>query len=82
MTFDVPPIGPWQTARVASIRVETPRAKTFVLDLEQPTGHAAGQHYVVRLTAADGYQASRSYSVASARTTSITSYSAARLAIT
>jgi ferredoxin-NADP reductase len=56
----------WQTATVVAIRDETPRAKTFRLALESPTGHRAGQHYVLRLTAPDGYTASRSYSVASA----------------
>jgi ferredoxin-NADP reductase len=58
--------GPWQTATVVHIRDETPRAKTFRLSLERPVEHLAGQHYVVRLTAPDGYTASRSYSVASA----------------
>ena len=57
---------PWQSARVVGIRDETPRAKTFRLALPQPTDHQAGQHYVVRLTAPDGYTALRSYSVASA----------------
>ena len=57
---------PWQTARVVAIRAETARAKTFRLALAGPSGHRAGQHYVVRLTAPDGYTASRSYSVASA----------------
>jgi ferredoxin-NADP reductase len=56
----------WQTARVVEIRPETPRAKTFRLALDAPSDHLAGQHYVVRLTAPDGYTASRSYSVASA----------------
>ncbi len=56
----------WQTATVLAIRDETPTAKTFRLALGVPTGHRAGQHYVVRLTAPDGYTASRSYSVASA----------------
>jgi ferredoxin-NADP reductase len=60
------PSSPWQTATVVGIAPETARAKTFRLALEQPTGHRAGQHYVVRLTAPDGYTASRSYSVASA----------------
>jgi ferredoxin-NADP reductase len=55
----------WQPARVVGIRDETPRAKTFRLALAQPASHRAGQHYVVRLTAPDGYTASRSYSVAS-----------------
>ena len=56
----------WQTATVVSVREETHRAKTFRLRLEAPQEHLAGQHYVVRLTAPDGYTASRSYSVASA----------------
>src|SRR2546429_6772385 len=56
----------WQTARVLSVRDETPRARTFRLALPEPRPHLAGQHYIVRLTAPDGYTASRSYSVASA----------------
>jgi ferredoxin-NADP reductase len=56
----------WQTARVLSVRDETPRARTFRLALPEPRPHLAGQHYVLRLTAPDGYTASRSYSVASA----------------
>ena len=56
----------WQTATVLAIADETPRAKTFRLRLEHPVRHRAGQHYVLRLTAPDGYTASRSYSVASA----------------
>jgi ferredoxin-NADP reductase len=55
----------WLPARVVGIRDETARAKTFRLALTQPAPHHAGQHYVVRLTAPDGYTASRSYSVAS-----------------
>jgi ferredoxin-NADP reductase len=56
---------PWQDATVLAIRDETPTAKTFRLRVDAPTGHRAGQHYIVRLTAPDGYTASRSYSVAS-----------------
>lgn len=56
----------WQTATVVRITDETHRAKTFRLRLERPTPHLAGQHYVIRLTAPDGYTASRSYSIASA----------------
>ena len=56
----------WQTAKVLAITEETPRAKSFRLALPEPSPHMAGQHYVVRLTAPDGYTASRSYSVASA----------------
>ncbi len=45
---------------------ETPRTKSIVLDLPEWAGHRAGQHVDVRLTAPDGYQAQRSYSIASA----------------
>ena len=55
----------WETATVVAIHDETARTKTLRLRLEQPTSHRAGQHFVVRLTAPDGYTASRSYSVAS-----------------
>ena len=55
----------WRDATVVAVHEETPRAKTFRLRLPEPSGHLAGQHYVVRLTAPDGYTASRSYSVAS-----------------
>lgn len=62
------PTGPtsWQGATVVGITDETARAKTLRLALDHPIRHQAGQHYVVRLTAPDGYTASRSYSVASA----------------
>jgi ferredoxin-NADP reductase len=62
----VPPPGKWQNATVVDIRPETASAKTFRLALEMPAEFLAGQHYVVRLTAPDGYTASRSYSVGSA----------------
>jgi ferredoxin-NADP reductase len=52
--------------RLVSRRRETPTAHTFVLDVPGWTGHRAGQHVDVRLTAEDGYQAQRSYSIASA----------------
>ena len=55
---------PWQTATVIGIRPETVRAKTFRFALPQPTDRLAGQHYVIRLMAPDGYTAQRSYSVA------------------
>jgi ferredoxin-NADP reductase len=48
------------------VRAETPSAKTLVLDVPDWPGHAAGQHVDIRLTADDGYQAQRSYSIASA----------------
>ena len=55
----------WQIARVKNIIQETPRVKTFTLQLPQWQPHLAGQHYDIRLTAEDGYQAQRSYSIAS-----------------
>ena len=55
----------WQAARVLAVHDETANARTFRLRLPEPRRHLAGQHYVVRLTAPDGYTASRSYSVAS-----------------
>jgi ferredoxin-NADP reductase len=53
-------------ARVAEIRKETERAHTIVLHVSGWPGHRAGQHVDVRLVAEDGYQAQRSYSIASA----------------
>ncbi len=58
--------GRWQSATVEEVREETEHAKTFRLALSEPSPHLAGQHYIVRLTAPDGYSVSRSYSVASA----------------
>jgi len=55
----------WRIARVVDVRPETSTAKTIVLDVPQWPGHLAGQHVDVRLTAEDGYQAQRSYSIAS-----------------
>jgi ferredoxin-NADP reductase len=56
----------WQVANVVDVVPETPRVKTIVFDVPGWPGHRAGQHVDVRLTAADGYQAQRSYSIASA----------------
>jgi ferredoxin-NADP reductase len=56
----------WRVATVTNVRNETPRARTLVLDVPQWTGHRAGQHVDVRLVAEDGYEAQRSYSIASA----------------
>ena len=56
----------WRVAEVGTIIDETPRVKSLVLDVPGWPGHRAGQHVDVRLTAEDGYQAQRSYSVASA----------------
>ncbi|HLL26543.1 MAG TPA: ferredoxin reductase [Xanthobacteraceae bacterium] len=56
----------WQTAEVREIVEETPRVKSLALDVAGWPGHRAGQRVDVRLTAEDGYQAQRSYSIASA----------------
>ncbi|HYY75057.1 MAG TPA: ferredoxin reductase [Gaiellaceae bacterium] len=56
----------WRLAEAVEIVPETPRASTLVLDVPDWPGHRAGQHVDVRLTAEDGYQAQRSYSIASA----------------
>jgi ferredoxin-NADP reductase len=55
----------WRVASVRAVRRETPGAHTLVLDVPDWPGHVAGQHVDVRLTAEDGYQAQRSYSIAS-----------------
>jgi ferredoxin-NADP reductase len=56
----------WRTATVVELIEETGHARTLVLDVPGWPGHAAGQHLDIRLTAEDGYQAERSYSIASA----------------
>jgi ferredoxin-NADP reductase len=56
----------WQRATVRQLIPETPHVKSLVLDVPGWQGHLAGQHVDVRLTAEDGYQAERSYSIASA----------------
>jgi ferredoxin-NADP reductase len=53
-------------ARVVELVVETARVTSLVLEVPRWPGHLAGQHVDVRLTAEDGYQAQRSYSIASA----------------
>jgi len=55
----------WRQATVALVVEETPDAHTLVLDVPGWPGSVAGQHVDVRLTAPDGYQATRSYSLAS-----------------
>lgn len=55
----------WQVATVTAVKPETPRVKSFTLALPDWMAHRAGQHYDIRLTAEDGYQAQRSYSIAS-----------------
>lgn len=56
----------WRIADLIATKQETPRAKTLVLRVPDWPGHLAGQHIDVRLTAEDGYQTERSYSIASA----------------
>jgi ferredoxin-NADP reductase len=56
----------WLVADVVDVVPETGRVKTIVFDVPGWPGHRAGQHVDVRLTAEDGYQAQRSYSIASA----------------
>jgi ferredoxin-NADP reductase len=56
----------WQLADVVELVEETPRVNSIVFDVPHWPGHRAGQHVDVRLTAEDGYQAQRSYSIASA----------------
>jgi ferredoxin-NADP reductase len=56
----------WRELTVLQIVEESSHAKTIVLDRTGWPGHLAGQHVDVRLTAEDGYQAERSYSIASA----------------
>jgi ferredoxin-NADP reductase len=56
----------WQLAAVRELIDETPRTRTVLLDPPDWPGHLAGQHVDIRLTAEDGYQAQRSYSIASA----------------
>ncbi|HEU4588341.1 MAG TPA: ferredoxin reductase [Gemmatimonadales bacterium] len=55
----------WQLATVVDTVPETPTVRTLVLEVPDWPGHRAGQHVDVRLTAEDGYQAQRSYSIAS-----------------
>jgi ferredoxin-NADP reductase len=56
----------WRLAAVRELVEETAHAKTLMLDVPGWPGHIAGQHVDVRLTAEDGYQTERSYSIASA----------------
>jgi ferredoxin-NADP reductase len=55
----------WQRAEVREIVVETSRVKSLLLDVTSWQGHLPGQHVDIRLTAEDGFQAQRSYSIAS-----------------
>lgn len=55
----------WRVATVREVVRETPRAVSLRLDVPDWPGHLAGQRVDVRLTAEDGFQATRAYSVAS-----------------
>src|SRR5919202_2663941 len=55
----------WQLATVVAIVEETPRVTSIVCDVPGWPGHLPGQHIDLRLTAEDGYQVERSYSIAS-----------------
>ena len=60
---------PWRTAEIVAVRDESAHARSLALRVDDWPGHEPGQHVDVRLTAADGYQAQRSYSVSSAPAT-------------
>jgi ferredoxin-NADP reductase len=60
------PTGGWRTATVSGVKRPIQRSVQLRLDVHDRVDHLPGQHYVVRLTAEDGYTAQRSYSVASA----------------
>jgi len=55
----------WQVAQLREVVVETARVRSLLLHVDGWRGHAPGQHVDVRLTAEDGYQAQRSYSIVS-----------------
>lgn len=63
--IETPAPGPWQYGTVVGVRAENAHVSTVRLAVPEWTAHLPGQHYVVRLTAEDGYRASRSYSVSS-----------------
>jgi ferredoxin-NADP reductase len=70
MTATEAAVGPsrrlrWQIAEVREIVTETPRVRSLLLYVAGWQGHLPGQHVDIRLTAEDGYQAQRSYSIAS-----------------
>ncbi|UCI07824.1 FAD-binding oxidoreductase [Mesorhizobium sp. B1-1-8] len=66
MSAEPLPQSPWQTATISRIEKRTPRVTSFWFQPSRPFVHQAGQHVDVRLSAPDGYQARRSYSIASA----------------
>ncbi|RUU14064.1 oxidoreductase [Mesorhizobium sp. USDA-HM6] len=66
MSAEPRPQSPWQAATITRIEKRTPRVTSFWFQPSRPFVHLAGQHVDIRLTAPDGYQARRSYSIASA----------------
>jgi ferredoxin-NADP reductase len=59
------PAGPWTTGRLVELDRPSDRLVRLRFDVESRVDHLPGQHYVLRLRAADGYTAQRSYSIAS-----------------
>ncbi len=72
MTENSAQIASWQSCVIDEIVQQTPSVKSFFLRLSRPFAHIAGQHVDVRLTAPDGYNAMRSYSIASSAVSSPT----------
>jgi len=70
VTTTAPPVVPapsvWKVGTVASVHTETPTGRSIMIDVPGWGGNLAGQHLDLRLSAPDGYQAVRSYSIASA----------------
>src|SRR5260221_2327577 len=62
----IPTINPsdWRAGTVVQIIPEAMGLRSYTFSFETPVQHDAGQHYEIRLTAADGYQAARLYSAA------------------
>ena len=58
--------GLWKVGRVTAVHAETPTARSLDVEIQDWPGNLAGQHLDLRLTAPDGYTATRSYSIASA----------------
>jgi ferredoxin-NADP reductase len=65
-TAPIPAPSVWKVGVVVSVNTETPTARSIMIDVPGWGGNLAGQHLDLRLSAPDGYQAVRSYSVASA----------------
>ena len=69
----------WVRATVSRVHSETPNARTLAIDVPGWPGHAPGQHVDIRLTAPDGYTASRSYSIASSSASGVVEVTVDRL---